>query len=245
MAIDLTGLVCVITGAGEGVGRGLVTGFATRGARVVAAVRSLEKSAADVAPAFAVKLDVTSADEVRDAVETVISKYGRIDVWINNAGIYPRKRADEMSFADWRHVLDLNLDGAWRCCEAVIPHLVRQRGGVIINVGSVVLRLGAGELAHYLASKGGLVGMTRGLARDLGPHGIRVNCIHLGAVRTEGERRLFPDESAVLKSLEEKQALRGRLTPETVEPVFAFLASEDSRDITGQCLTVDRGWTHD
>ena len=245
MAIELTDLVCVVTGAGEGVGRGIVAGFLQRGARAIAAVRSLEKSAAVVAPAHAVKLDVTRADEVREAVETIISKYGRIDVWINNAGIYPRKRADEMTFADWRHVLDLNLDGAWRCCEAVIPHLIRQQGGVIINVGSVVLRLGAGQLAHYLASKGGLVGMTRGLARDLGPHGVRVNCVHLGAVRTEGERRLFPDESAVLKSVEAKQALRGRLTPETVEPVFAFLASEDSRDITGQCLTVDRGWTHD
>jgi NAD(P)-dependent dehydrogenase (short-subunit alcohol dehydrogenase family) len=126
-----------------------------------------------------------------------------------------------------------------------MPHLIRQRGGVIINVGSVVLRLGGGDLVHYLASKGGLVGMTRGLARDLGPYGVRVNCIHLGAVQTESERRLFPEQSALLTSLEKKQALRGRLTPETVEPVFAFLASPDSRDITGQCLTVDRGWTHD
>jgi 3-oxoacyl-[acyl-carrier protein] reductase len=191
------------------------------------------------------QLDVTKADEVRAAVEATVAHYGRIDVWVNNAGIYPRKRADEMTFADWRQVLDTNLDGVWRCCEAVIPHLKRQRGGVIINVGSIVLRLGQGELTHYLASKGGIVGLTRGLARDLGPHGIRVNCVHLGAVQTEGEARRFSDESAVLKRVEETQALRGRLTPATVEPVFAFLASSDSRDITGQCLTVDRGWSHD
>jgi 3-oxoacyl-[acyl-carrier protein] reductase len=245
MAIELTDKVCVITGAGEGVGRGLALGFHRRGAKAVAAVRSLEKSAAAVAPAWAVKLDVTKPAEVKSAVEEIIARYGRIDVWINNAGIYPRQPADEMTSEDWRRILDTNLDGTWRCCEAIIPHLKRQQGGVIINVGSIVLRLGMSHLAHYLASKGGMVGLTRGLARDLGKYNVRVNCVHLGAVLTEGELRLFPDQAAVLKSLEEKQALGGRLTPETVEPVFAFLASDDSRDVTGQCLTVDRGWSHD
>lgn len=100
------------------------------------------------------------------------------------------------------------------------------------------------DLTHYLASKGGVVGLTRGLARDLGPYGIRVNCIHLGAVRTEGELRLFPDPNSVLETIEAQQALRGRLTPTTIEPVFAFLASAESSDITGQCITVDRGWSH-
>ncbi|MSU46643.1 MAG: SDR family oxidoreductase [Lacunisphaera sp.] len=245
MAIELTDLVCVVTGAGEGVGRGLVHGFVKRGARVVAGVLSLDKSAAIVSPAHPVKLDVTKADEVCAAVDTIVAHYGRIDVWINNAGIYPRQPADEMKFADWRQVLDTNLDGVWRCCEAIIPHLKRQGSGVIINVGSIQLRLGSAQLTHYLASKGGLVGLTRGLARDLGPHGIRVNCLHLGAVLTEGELRSFSDSAALLKTVEERQALRGRLTPETVEPVFAFFASPESRDITGQCLAVDRGWSHD
>jgi NAD(P)-dependent dehydrogenase (short-subunit alcohol dehydrogenase family) len=245
MAIELTDRVCVVTGAGEGVGRGLVAGFARRGARAVAAVRSMEKSAAVVAPALAVQLDVTRPGDAAAAVQRVIEAYGRIDVWVNNAGVYPRMPADEMTFAEWRRVLDINLDGAWRCCEAVIPQMKRQGRGVIINVGSVVLRLGTAHLTHYLASKGGLVGMTRGLARDLGPHGIRVNCVHLGAVRTEGEVRLFPDGSPHLRAVEAQQALPGRMTPETIEPVFAFLASDESRDVTGQCLTVDRGWSHD
>ncbi|MBS0664400.1 MAG: SDR family oxidoreductase [Verrucomicrobia bacterium] len=245
MAIDLTGKVCVITGAGEGVGRGLVLGFQRRGAHAIGGVRSLEKSAAAIAPSWAVKLDVTKADEVRAAVEAIVARHGRIDVWINNAGIYPRQAADTLTLADWRRILDTNLDGAWRCCEAIIPHLKRQQAGVILNVGSITLRLGMAQLTHYHASKGGLVGLTRGLARDLGQYNVRVNCVHLGAVQTEGELRLFPDQAAVLKSLEEKQALRGRLTPETVEPVFAFLASDESRDISGQCLTVDRGWAHD
>src|SRR5689334_1217342 len=127
MAIELTNRVCVVTGAGEGVGRGLVHGFLKRGARVIAGVRSLEKTAAVVAPAWAVKLDVTKTLEVRQAVNAIIARHGRIDVWINNAGIYPRKPVDEMTEADWRRVLDTNLDGSWRCCEAVIPHMKRQQ----------------------------------------------------------------------------------------------------------------------
>lgn len=245
MAITLTGKVCVITGAGEGVGRGLVHGFLKRGASVAAGVRSLETSAQKVASAFAVLMDVTKAAEVESAIEQVASHFGRIDVLINNAGIYPRRPADMMNFTDWKQVLDTNLDGAWRCSEAVIPHMKRSGAGTIINVGSIALRLGMKHLAHYHASKSGIVGLTRGLARDLGSFGIRVNCIHLGAVLTEGEKRLFPDQTAVLHEVESKQSLPGRLTPETVEPVFAFLASDDSADITGQCLTVDRGWVHD
>ncbi|HND60762.1 MAG TPA: SDR family NAD(P)-dependent oxidoreductase [Opitutaceae bacterium] len=245
MAIDLTGKVCVITGAGEGVGRGLVLGFQRRGAQAIGGVRSLEKSAAALAPAWAVKFDVTRPDEIRAAVDAILARHGRIDVWINNAGIYPRHPADRMTTEEWRRVIDTNLDGAWRCCEAIIPQLKRQQSGVILNVGSITLRLGLPQMAHYEASKGGLVGLTRGLARDLGAYHIRVNCVHLGAVQTEGELRLFPDQAAMLRTLEEKQSLPGRLTPESVEPVFAFLASDESRDITGQCLTADRGWTHD
>ena len=245
MAIDLKDLVCVVTGAGEGVGRGLVQGFLRRGARVVGGVRRLEESAAAVAPAWAVQMDVTRADEVNRAVDDIIARHGRIDVWINNAGVYPRVPAEAMTLHDWRSLLDTNLDGAWRCCEAVIPHLKRQGSGVIINVGSVALRLGMANLTHYLASKGGMVGLTRGLARDLGKFGIRANCVHLGAIQTEGELRLFPDQDSLQNMLDQRQALPGRQTVETIEPVFAFLASSDSRDVTGQCLTVDRGWTHD
>jgi 3-oxoacyl-[acyl-carrier protein] reductase len=245
MAIELNGKVCVVTGAGEGLGRGLVQGFLKRGAQVVAGVQHLSQHAPAVAPAWAVQLDVTKADEVRAAVDAILQRHGRIDVWINNAGIYPRVPIDRLDFAEWRRLLDINLDGAWRCCEAIIPQLQRQRRGVIINVGSITVRLGAPNFVHYLASKGGLIGMTRGLARDLGPFGVRANCLQLGAVRTDGELRDYPDQAAVLKQVEALQALPGRLTPESVEPTFAFLASDDSGDITGQCLTVDRGWSHD
>jgi 3-oxoacyl-[acyl-carrier protein] reductase len=245
MPTSLTGKVCLVTGASEGVGRGLVQGFHQRGALAVGGVLDAATMSGAVAPAWGITMDVTRVDSVKAAIDSVIGKHGRIDVLVNNAGIYPRCPAEQLTYAEWRRVHDVNLDGAWRCCEAAIPHLKRQGGGVILNVGSITLRRGAPNLTHYMASKGGLVGLTRGLARDLGPFGIRVNCLHLGSVRTEGELRLFPDQETRRVEMNEKQSLAGRLTPESVEPVFAFLASDDSRDITGQCLTVDRGWIHD
>ncbi|MFM1852590.1 MAG: hypothetical protein RIS54_2274 [Verrucomicrobiota bacterium] len=245
MAIDLTGKICLITGADEGIGFGVVKGFLARGAQVAAGMLQPEKFGARAAPAFVVKMDVTQTDQVNAAVAAVIAKFGRIDVLINNAGIYPRCPADEITFEKWQQVRDINLDGTWRCCEAVIPHLKRQGGGVILNTGSITVRMGMAELAHYEATKGGILGLTRGLARDLGKYGIRANCLHLGAVLTEGEARLGIEPKAQLERLNSRQCLPGRLTPETIEPTYAFFASDDSGDITGQSLTVDRGWVHD
>jgi 3-oxoacyl-[acyl-carrier protein] reductase len=244
MAIELNDKVCLITGADHGLGRGLVHGFLQRGARVAAGLLQPPGDKPTTSHYLAVAMDVTQPDQVAAAVAQVVAHFGRLDVLINNAGIYPRQAADTMSPEQWRQVMGINLDGAWHCNQAAIPHFKRQGDGVILHVGSVTLHLGEAELSHYLASKGGLVGLTRGLARDLGPHGIRVNCVHLGAIQTEGELRLFPDQAAVELMLNQKQALPGRQTPATVEPVFAFLASDEGRDITGQCLTVDRGWTH-
>ena len=220
--------------------------FCPEGARVAAGVRNRRKAERLVPrDALAVQLNVTNDDEVKGAVEAVINHFGRIDVLINNAGIYPRIDARQLSASDWTATIDTNLTGAFRCARASIPHFVAQESGAIINVGSIALRLGMPSLTHYLSSKGGIVGLTRGLARDLGVYGVRVNCLHLGAVQTEGELELFPDQEALLREMNSKQSCRGRLTPESIEAVFAFFASELSQDITGQCLTVDRGWTHD
>ncbi|MCB1104340.1 MAG: SDR family oxidoreductase [Cephaloticoccus sp.] len=245
MAIDLTGKVCLITGADEGIGYGLVLGFLKRGAQVAAGLLQPDKFGARVAPAFAVPMDVTNPAQVTAAFDAVIAKFGRIDVLINNAGIYPRCPADKLTFEKWRQVHDINLDGTWRCCEAVIPHLKQQGKGVILNTGSITVRMGMAELAHYEATKGGILGLTRGLARDLGKYNIRVNCLHLGAVLTEGEARLGIEPGPQLERLNARQCIPGRLTPETIEPTYAFFASDDSGDITGQSLTVDRGWVHD
>jgi len=245
MAIELTNKVCLITGADEGIGYGVAQGFARRGARVAGGLLHAAESAGRMDPVMALQMDVTQPEQVESAVAQVVAEYGRIDVLVNNAGTYPRCAADEMTFADWAKMREVNLDGAWRCCLAVIPHMKKQGSGSIINIGSITLRLGMPALSHYQATKGGILGMTRGMARDLGQYGVRVNCLHLGAVQTEGELRLRDVSDRDLAAIEAKQSLRGRLTPETIEPTFAFFASDDSGDITGQSLTVDRGWIHD
>jgi|UniRef100_UPI00404B6B3F NAD(P)-dependent dehydrogenase (short-subunit alcohol dehydrogenase family) len=245
MAIDLTGKVCLITGADEGIGQGVLQGFLKRGAKVAGGLLNPDKFAARCAPAFTVAMDVTKPEQIEAAVAQVVAHFGRIDVLVNNAGIYPRCPADEMTYADFEKVRQVNLDGTWRCCLAVIPHFKKQGSGIIINTGSITLRAGLANLSHYESTKGAIVGITRGLARDLGKFGVRVNCLHLGAVKTEGELRLGSNQEALIKTLEDKQSLSGRLTPETVEPSFAFFASNESGDITGQCLTVDRGWVHE
>jgi 3-oxoacyl-[acyl-carrier protein] reductase len=245
MSIDLTNKVCLITGADEGLGFGLVQGFLKRGAKVAAGLLQPERSIPLVAPAFGVPMDVTQPDQVEAAIAAVVARFGRIDVLINNAGIYPRIPADEVSPEDWLRVQDVNLNGTWRSCMAVLPHFKAQGSGSIINIGSVTFRLGMAHLSHYIASKGGVVGLTRGMTRDVGRFGIRVNCLHLGAIQTDGEKRLKPVDAAALAEVESLQSIPGRQTPESVEPTFAFFASDDSKDITGQCLTVDRGWIHE
>ena len=245
MGINLENLTCLITGCDEGTGKQLALGFRERGAHVAAGC--LNASEADISDPEILKLqmDVTNGDQIATAVQQVIETFGKIDVLINNAGIYPRLPVENMTYSEWRRIHEINLDGAFRCAEAVIPHFIQQKSGNIINVGSICLRMGSASLTHYNSSKGGLVGMTRGLARDLGKYGIRSNCIHLGAVQTEGEARVFPDQQAVLDEVDKLQSIKGRITPKSVEPVFAFLASGESSDITGQCITADRGWTHD
>jgi 3-oxoacyl-[acyl-carrier protein] reductase len=245
MPIDLSGKVCLVTGADEGLGRGLVEGFVERGALVAAGLLDLQNGATLPPGVLPLAMDVRNAMQVQNAIEQTVEKFGRLDALVNNAGIYPRQFATEISFEDWRCILDVNLDGAWRCCNAVMPQFEKQNAGVIINVGSIEVRTGAPLHAHYQAGKAALVGLTRGLARDLGKFNVRVNCVHPGAIETEGEHRLVPDSDTVLKIIHEKQCLPGRQTPHSIEPAFAFLISDESGDITGQCLTVDRGWTHD
>lgn len=245
MAIELTDKVCLITGADEGIGFGLAQGFARRGAKVAAGLLDAASSTERLGPVKGVQMDVTQPEEVDAAVEQVVAEFGRLDVLINNAGTYPRCPVDEMTFEDYARMREVNLDGAWRCCLAVIPQMKKQGSGSIINIGSVTLRLGMPQLAHYQSTKGGILGMTRGMARDMGAFGVRVNCLHLGAVQTEGEMRLRDVSDRDLVAIEAKQSLPGRLTPESIEPTFAFFASDESSDITGQSLTVDRGWVHD
>jgi len=242
MKSNLSDKVVLITGTDTGIGRSLVHGMVARGAKVAAGVLSMKNRQHLPDDALVLPMDVTDEDQVAKAVRKVLKTHGRIDALINNAGIDPRTPALEISGSAWRNVLNVNLDGAWRCCQAVMKPMIAQKQGSIINVGSIAHQAALANLAHYHTAKAGLEGLTRALARDLGGHGIRVNCLRIGAVQVAKESDLGTPEE-ILELVNERQCIPGRLTPESITPVFAFFASEDSADITGQCITVDRGWT--
>ena len=242
MKTNLSGKVVLITGADTGIGRSLVHEMAARGAKVAAGLFSMKNRKHLPEDTLALPMDVTNEEQIAKAVRKTLKTHGRIDVLINNAGIDPRTPPLEISGPVWRNVLNVNLDGAWRCCQAVMEPMIAQKHGAIINVGSIAHQAALANLAHYHTAKAGLEGLTRALARDLGVHGIRVNCLRIGAVQVPKESDLGTPEE-ILEFVNARQCIPGRLTPESISPVFAFFASEDSADITGQCITVDRGWT--
>src|SRR5581483_6458931 len=206
----LEGKVAIVTGGAAGIGRGIAELFAQHGARVFA----LDSNAAGieqvcgeirgsggVARAFAG--DVRRADDMGKVVEAAIGEFGQIDILINNAGIYPRLSFLEMTGAEWDRIHDTNLKGTYHGTRLVIPHMVEKRSGKIVNISSVTFFLGLRNLTHYISSKGAIVGFTRALAREMGPHGIHVNCITPGAVEVESEKAVAtPEQVAAIVALQ-------------------------------------------
>jgi 3-oxoacyl-[acyl-carrier protein] reductase len=226
--------VCLITGAAAGIGAGIAQLFQENGAIVYAIDRvSL------TGPGHAFVADVRNPREIAVAVDDAIQRYGRIDVLINNAGIYPRKAFLEMSEAEWDEVLDVNLKGVFHCTKLVLPHMVERRSGKIVNISSIhVFRAGA-LLSHYTAAKSGLVGFSRSLSREVGVHNVYVNCITPGAVQTETEKKVSTE--AEIAALVAQQSITRRIQPLDIARVCLFLSTELSDGITGQTINVDGG----
>jgi 3-oxoacyl-[acyl-carrier protein] reductase len=240
--------VALVTGAARGIGETTARVFCEEGATVVLndideerLRRHAQALAASGHEVEAVPFDVCNRGALRSAIDGVVSRLGRIDVLVNNAGAYPRRPFLEMADAEWDALIDLNLNGTYNCTRAVAPHMVRTGGGAIVNTSSVTFFLGMANLSHYIAAKGGVVGFTRAVARDLGPHGIRVNCITPGAVLTETEKDFGDPEETLQKTLA-IQSLKRRIVPEDIARVSVFLASAYSGGMTGQTLNVDGGW---
>jgi NAD(P)-dependent dehydrogenase (short-subunit alcohol dehydrogenase family) len=242
----LTGQTALVTGAARGLGFAASRRLAAEGARVVlfdrdeealaVAAETLTAAGAEALPDL---VDVCDEAEVRGAVAQALAATGRIDVLVNNAGIYPHFPFEELTFADWRRVLATNLDSVFLCTHAVYPAM-RERGyGRIVNVSSATFHIGYPGLSAYVASKGGIVGFTRALASEAGPHGITVNAVTPGLIATEGV--VGGEEAGLFDEIVPDQAVRRRGEPDDIAECIAYLASPAASFITGQTINVDGG----
>lgn len=236
--------VAIITGAGRGIGQATAVLFAAEGASVVVADVELEiaQAAADEIgeKAFAVQVNVTDRASVEAMVQAVVAKYGRIDILINNAGIIRDSQLLKMSEADFDAVIGVNLKGVFNCTQAIAPIMVAQGSGAIVNASSVVALYGNFGQTNYVASKAGVIGMTKVWARELGRKGIRVNAIAPGFIQTRMTDGI-PDK--VMDKLLERVALQRRGQPQEIANAFLWLACDESSYVTGHVLSVDGGAT--
>jgi len=245
---DLNGKRVVITGGGSGIGAELVSAFVGQGARVwfldiaEAAGRALAESLAGAthAPTF-VACDLTDLEVLKTTFAAIVQEAGAIDILLNNAANDDRHTIEDVTPAYWESRINVNLRHQFFCSQAVIPGMKQQGYGVIQNFGSISWHLPHTELALYMTSKAGVEGMTRALARDLGPHGIRAVAVVPGAVRTPRQEALWhtPDEEARILG---GQCLQERVEMQDVAALSLFLASNNARRCSGREYFVDAGW---
>ncbi len=246
MSLLLANKIAVVTGGSRGIGEGIVRSLAAAGSRVYFTYNSnAEKAEAlaseltsETVPVTAVKANVTSADEVAALVSRVIEEAKSLDILVNNAGITKDGLLMRMSETDWDDVLNTNLKGVFLCSKAVLRPMMSQRRGRIINIGSIVGLSGNAGQANYAASKAGLVGFTRSLAKEVASRNILVNCVAPGYVLTDMTGKLTEEQR---KTFEEHIPLKRSGTVEEIASVVGFLASDAASYITGQVINIDGG----
>ena len=248
---EFIGRVAVVTGAGNGIGAEYARHFATHGATVViadidddAAASTAGEITAKGLKATAVKLDIADAEACVVALDKVVDDHGSLDILINNAALYRHRDfaiAEDIDLGMWQRMIDINISGTFYMCRGAIPHMKDQGSGVIINQSSASAYATVPRSLHYSMTKAAVVTMTKTLARELGPSGIRVNAIAPGVIDTEATRMIVPIE-ILEKGL--GNAALGRIGhPEDLAPLVGFLCSDDSSYITGQTFVVDGGIT--
>jgi 3-oxoacyl-[acyl-carrier protein] reductase len=243
--MKLDGRVALVTGASQGIGKACALAFAEAGAQVVLGARNAEKLRAVAneieasgKKALVIQLDVASRDSIKAGVATALEACGKIDILVNNAGIAKDNLALRMRPDDWETVLKTNLDGAFHCIQAVLHGMVRQRYGRIINITSIVAQAGNPGQANYIASKAGLIGLTKAMASELASRNITVNAVAPGFIATAMTERLSP---AVHEKVLSMIPVGRQGTPSEVAYGVRFLASEEAGYITGHVLNINGG----
>ena len=245
----LSGKVAIVTGAGSGIGKALATRLAADGASVVVAdVAKFDLAAAEIAKAtgartLGLQIDVSSEGDVARLATETVKAFGRIDILVNNAAIFSSiklKPFEQIEVAEWRKVMDVNILGVALCCRACVPHMRKAGGGRIINLASGAPLKGVPLFLHYISSKGAVIAMTRGLARELGKDGITVNTLAPGFTLSENVAK-DPTHVKQGEVTRMTRAIQRDETPEDLVGTVSFLASADAAFMTGQTLVVDGG----
>jgi NAD(P)-dependent dehydrogenase (short-subunit alcohol dehydrogenase family) len=248
--MSVEGKVVIVTGAARGIGQEYVRALAAAGARTVAADVSDCSETIDLAKsaggeALGVKCDVADVSSTQAMVAAASKAFGRVDALINNAALYGGLRGgrfETITEADWDAAMTINVKGIWNCCKSAVPALRAVGGGSIINIASLAATFGTPFVLHYTTSKAAVIGMTRGLARELGRDNIRVNAVAPSAVITEGTREFFANKlDKALEVVKSGQAIQRNLQPSDLSGTILWLVADTSAFVTGQTISVDGG----
>ncbi|CAN5623622.1 SDR family oxidoreductase [soil metagenome] len=245
--VGLEGRVAIVTGGG-GLAEGICDRLVAAGAAIAIVdvysekvEKMTDRISSNGARCIGIEADVSDKGSVEAMTKQVAEELGGVDVLVNNAAIYPRRPWTEIEEEEWDEVLAVNLKGYFLCARAAFPYMKEKGWGRIVNVSSITFFIGWDLLLSYVSSKGGVVGFTRTLAREVGPEGVTVNAIAPGAFPTDAEK-IHPNPEEYNQWVLDQQSVKRRGTPEDVGNLVAFLASDASSFITGQTIGIDGGW---
>jgi NAD(P)-dependent dehydrogenase (short-subunit alcohol dehydrogenase family) len=247
---DLTGKVAIVTGGYHGIGRGIAEGLAEAGAAIVICARSHQRcveACSEIGKlgvkTLPLRCDITKAEEISDLVRKTVEGMGRIDILVNNAGVGGSEKSIlKMSEEDWDYAVDIDLKGAFLCARAVVPEMIRQGGGKIVNVASIAAMIGMPNMSAYCASKGGMVQLTKVMALEFIRHNIQVNALCPGYFLTPMNQKFFESEvgqKVIQRNIPMNRA--GRV--EELKGTAVYLASAATNFMTGSCIVIDGGQT--